>query len=294
MTHKDFTPPAPTTAIRPPASREFDNQIPPTAGDTDPLAEEHAELNTLKGRADFKPEEFERVLQQHGKRMAWRKAMICPCLNPKTGQAKVDCENCDTSGFIYVDKINVRALMLRFEKTTRIYEKFGLWVSGEAEVTIEQQYRLGYRDSLELTDDMMNFNEIIKKGDRHGRRSVLPEGTDTARYRIQSLTKVLTIDDSDNIVVVEPGFHLNINEHGQIEWTAAGDKIVADDAFISIHYDFHPVYIVISHPHVIRSDVRGTKVSKETVTALPLQAGVQLDYLSNDDPNVRLPVTGDP
>lgn len=292
MTHKDFTPPAPTTLLRAPTPREFENKIPPTAGDTDPLEEQHGKLNTGKTRADFREEEFERTIQQHGKRMVWRKAMHCPCMNPTTGQSQVDCENCDQSGFIYVDRIEVRALIMRFEKTTRIYEKFGLWVSGEAEVTIEQQYRLGYRDSLELIDDMMNFNELIKKGDRHGRRSVLPTGTDTARYRIQSLTKVLTIDSSKNIVVLEPGYHLNINKHGQIEWTAAGNAAAADDSFISIHYDFHPVYIVISHPHVIRSDVRGTKVPKETVIPLPLQAGVQLDFLSNDNPNVHLPVTG--
>jgi hypothetical protein len=206
---------------------------------------------------------------------------------------KVDCGNCDGSGFIYVDPMEIRALMLRFEKNTRIYEKFGLWVAGECQVTVEQAYRLGYRDSLECVDDMMNFNELIKKGDRHGRRSELPTGIDTARYRIQNLTKAIITDSSDNVVPLEVGYHLEVNEHGQIVWRAPGKKLVADDQIVSIHYDFHPVYLIISYPHVIRSDVRGTKVPKETVTPLPLQMGAQLDFLSNDDPNVRLPVTGD-
>jgi hypothetical protein len=291
--HKDYTPPAPGTTGASTKSREFENKIPPTAGATDPLAVEHANLNVQKTRSDFKPEEFVRTIQQHGKRIVWRKAMVCPCIQPTTGQARVDCPNCDTSGFIYVDNMDIRALMLAFEKSTRIYEKFGLWVSGEVAVTVEHVYRLGYRDSLEMIDEMMNFNEVIQKGDRHGRRSVLENGIDTARYRIQNLTKVVTCDSSNNIVALDVGYHLEVNEHGQIVWRAPGKKIVNDGQFISLHYDFHPVYIVISHPHVIRSDMRGTKVPNETVTPLPLQVGAQLDFLSNENPNVRLPVTGD-
>jgi len=290
--HRDYTPPTPGETGTPLSQRGFDNKIPPTAGDTDPLEDRHKALNVKKTRSDFRDEEFERTIQQHGKRVVWRKSMICPCLNPVTGQKKLDCSNCDGSGFIYVDPLEIRALMLRFEKNTRIYEKFGMWVAGECQVTVEHHYRLGFRDSLECVDDMMNFNEIIKKGDRHGRRSELPTGIDTARYRIQNLTKALIIDASNNIVALDIGYHLEVNEHGQIKWKAPGKKLVSDDQFVSLHYDFHPVYMVISHPHAIRSDVRGTKVPKETVTPLPLQVGAQLDFLANDDPNVRLPVTG--
>lgn len=286
------SPPAPGTTAPASTEREFENKIPPTAGDVDPLLEEHAALAVNKVRADFKPEEFQRVLKQHGKRVVWRKAMHCPCINVSSGQVKLNCRNCDGSSYIYVDPIEIQALMFSFDQKTRLYEKFGLWVSGEVMVTVEQAYRIGFRDSLEMIDDVMNFNELVKKGDRHGRRSVLSTGTDTARYRIQNLTKVLVSDADDNISALEVGYHLKINKDGQIEWQAAGSEMVADEQYISIHYDFHPVFIVISHPHVLRSDIRGTKVPKDTVTPLPLQAGAQLDFLSNDNPNNPLPVTG--
>jgi hypothetical protein len=289
----DFTPPAPGTTGSSANTREFDNQIPATARETDPLVKTHAGIDVKKLRADFKPEQFTRALQQHGKRVVWRKAMVCPCLNPVTGQAKVDCPNCDNSGFIYVDRMEIRALMLSFDKTTRIYEKFGMWISGEVQVTVEQAYRMVYRDSIEMVDDLMGFNEVIKKGDRHGRRSVLEAGVDTARYRIQNLNKVLICDADDNVIPLEIGYHLELNEHGQIVWRAPGNKLVNDGQTLSLHYDFHPVYIVISHPHVLRSDIVGTKQPAEVVSGLPLQMGAQLDFLSNDNPNVHLPVTGD-
>ncbi len=293
MSNGDVTPPAPgTTGATTVAERGFQVDIPPTAGDEDPLASEHAALNVKKTRSDFRPEEFTRVIQQHGKRICWRKALICPCLNVTTGQVALDCSNCDGSGFIYVDPLNIRASMLMFDKSTRHFEKFGIWVNGEVSVTVEHDYRLGYRDSLEMIDDLMNFNELIKKGNRRGRRSALAANIDTARYRIQHLTKAVVCDADKNIVPLEIGYHLDVNDNGQIEWTARGNSLVSTDQFVSIHYDFHPVFIVISHPHVMRSDVRGTKVPQETVTPLPLQAGAQLDFLSNDNPNIAPPTTG--
>lgn len=287
------SPPAPgTTAPVSTSEREFQNDIPQTAGSTDPLVAEHLAIALDKTRADFKPEEFQRVLLQHGKRVIWRKAMHCPCINVVTGQVTLGCRNCDGSSYIYVDPLPVQSLMFSFDQKTRLFEKFGLWVSGEAMVTVEQTYRIGFRDSFEMVDDVMSFNELIKKGDRHGRRQVLSSGVDTARYRIQNLTKALVADANLNVTALEVGYHLEINDDGQIVWRAPGLKTVEDGQFVSIHYDFHPVFIIISHPHVIRSDVRGTKVPVDTVTPLPLQAGGQLDFLANDDPNQRLPVTG--
>lgn len=288
-----FTPPAPGSTGSGVIQRAVTTAIPATVGEKDPLTQTHLLTPVQRTRADFRNEEFTRTILQHGKRVVWRKAMLCPCVNETTGQVQVDCNHCDNSGFIYVDPIDVQVLMLRFEKSTRMYEKFGLWLSGEVQVTVEQNYRLGYRDSLEMVDELMNFNEIIKKGERRGRRSILSSGIDTARYRIINLTKALIIDKNDKVTPLEIGYHLEVNVHGQIQWRAPGKKLVVDGQIISLHYDFHPVYIVVSHPHVLRSDRRGTKVPTEMVVPLPLQVGAQLDFLANNDPNKPLPVTGD-
>jgi len=271
--------------------RTFDNQIPPTARDIDPLAEKNAGIALDKTRADFRPEEFDRVILQHGKRLVWRKAMLCPCIRAESGQADLNCTDCDGSGYIYVDPLAIQAHMASFSKNTRIYEKFGLWQSGEVQVTVQQAYRLGYRDSLEMIDDLMSFDELIEKGDRHGRKSVLDPNVDAARYRIAHLTKVL-VRTANSITPLEIGYHVEVTENGHLKWTPQGNALVPNKAYVSLRYDFHPVWIVISHPHAQRSDVRGTKTSgpADVVDGLPLQVGAQLDYLS--DVSTKLPVTG--
>ena len=65
---------------------------PPTVG----VLDYHRELPAhSKTRADFRPQEFERVIIQHGKYVVWRKALLCPCSNQATGQTLLDCTDCD-------------------------------------------------------------------------------------------------------------------------------------------------------------------------------------------------------
>lgn len=264
-------------------------RLPGTAGSTDPLAGYNANLPKNKTRANFRPEEFHRTLLQHGKRIVWRKAMLCPCLNPDSDQSDLGCTVCDGSGFFYVDPIEIQALMLGSDKTTRMYEKFGLWESGTVAVTVQPNYRLGYRDSLEMVDDLMNFNELLAKNDRHGLRSVLPDGHDAARYRIAQLTKMIA-KVNDQIATLEPGVHYNINDSGHIVWTHAGNQLVSDGTVVSVHYDHHPVWVVTSHPHAQRSDIDAFKKQPEEVVGLPLQMSAQLDFLI--DSSKALPSTG--
>jgi len=272
--------------IRGPKPRSLAANVPPTAGATDTAT---SDIPLDKTRAQFRPEEFDRALLQHGKEVMWRKAMLCPCVRQETNQCDVNCEDCDGSGFVYVDPLPIQAHMVAFSNKTRIYEKFGLWASGEVQVTTQAEHRLGYRDSLEMKNDVMVFNELITKGDRHGRRARLADGIDSARYRIVTLTKAL-VKSADGILPLEVNYHLKVNEHGHIEWLVAGDRVVPDGAMVSVHYDFHPTWIVTSHPHATRTDIVALGRARETVEALPIQVGAQLDFLA--DVNRNLPTTG--
>lgn len=251
--------------------------VPPTIGSIDTSGPQPAKQKT---RADFKPQEFERVIAQHGKYVTWKKALLCPCINPTTGQVLLDCTDCDGSGYVYVDPIDVQAHMVSFDANTRIYEKFGMWLEGNVMVTVLPQYRLGYRDSIEMKDALMSFNEVLKKGNRRGIRSKLPSGVDSARYRIVNVTKLVYHGESaGSFSTLECGFHFEVDDNGWIKWLNAGDALIPDGTVFSVHYDFHPVFQIISHPHVLRDDVRGTKVAKDTAYALPIQAAARLDYL---------------
>lgn len=274
--------------IQPPSPVQKSDRIvsvPPTIGEHDYSGPGPAKQKT---RADFRPEEFERVILQHGKYVTWRKAMLCPCENHETGQPKLDCEDCDGSGYVYVDPHNIQAHMVSFDKSTRIYEKFGMWLEGNVMVTVMPQYRLGFRDSIEMQDAIMSFNELLRKGNRRGKRSKLPDGHDSARYRIASVTRLAYHSPGDDsFVLLEPGYHFEVSDDGWIHWLSPG-SVVPDGATFSVLYDFHPVFQIVSHPHATRDDVRGTKVPDDTAYSLPIQAAARLDYLID----VNAPVTG--
>lgn len=273
-------------------ARPIDVLVPRTARDVDPNIERHNETSRRKARADYRHggEDFLRAILQHGKFVTWRKAMLCPCITDATGQADLNCAFCDGSGYTYVDPIDIQANMMMFEKNTRLYEKFGLWAAGEVSVTVEPEYRIGWRDSLEMRHSLMNFNELIRKDNRRGRRSVLPPHEDVARYRIVAVSKALYRDPQGNVVPLEKEYHFTLTDDGHLKWLAAGDKLLPPGSYVSLHYDFHPVWIVISHPHVLRDDLRGTKVPKEQVIPLPVSCAAQLDFLT--DSEKPLPVTG--
>jgi hypothetical protein len=255
-------------------------EVPPTVGEFDTSSLEPLERGIGKTRIDFRAEEFDRVILQHGKRVVWRKALICPCLNAESGQAQLGCPDCNADGFIYVQPQLISAHMVSFDKSTRLYEKMGLMQEGSASVTTSAKYRLGYRDSLEMIDSVVPFNEVLTKGNRRGRRSVLPANTDSARFRVLSVA-ALVAKPGDMLLFGQESIHYAITPEGWLRWTNEGDRLIPDGTSFTLHYDFHPIFQVISHMHVTRDDLSGrnTDPGSARVVSLPVQSLAKLDFL---------------
>lgn len=288
-------------------SRTLDR--PATSGSPDPYApnasgvsrRQGQDVNTRKTRAQFRQIEFQRAILQHGHYLSWSKAVICPCMSAETEQTRVNCATCDGSGFYYIDPIMIRGIMSSLERNERVFEKFGTWVEGSSQITVEPQYRMGYRDRVEMQDTVMTHNELFKKGDRRGTRSRLPDGTDSVRYRIVRAVKLVVsvgslnveccaesaipagvdLDDADAVFPLEEGYHFRVTKDGWIEWLPRGADLVPDGAWLSVLYEYAPVYIVVSHPHATRMETIETKAPTQQPFALPVQALVKLDYLSD-------------
>lgn len=243
-------------------------------------------LPTKKGltRADFRTEEFLKAIRQHGKYVIWRKALLCPC--NRDSQPDINCDQCDGSGFFYVDAALIQAHMVSFDAKTRLFEKIGAWLEGSCSVTVEPDHRLGFRDSLQMRDSVMVFDEILTKGNRRGIRSKLPTGRDSARYRIVEMTRAV-VKIAGEVSALEEGKHFTI-DRGWIRWTAEGDTLVAAGSTVSVRYTFHPVWIVVSHPHATRDDNSGRKSTVDRILSLPVQGAAKLDFLLD----INAPVTG--
>lgn len=235
-------------------------------------------------RADFRHEEFIKLIRQHGKYVIWRKALMCPCL--RGDHHDINCEQCDGSGFFYIDAKHIQAHMVAFDSKTRLFEKMGVWIEGTCSVTVEPEHRLGHRDSLQMRDSVMAFDEILTKGNRRGVRSKLPSGRDSARYRIAELTRAV-VKRNGVMVPLEESRHFTV-DRGWIQWTAEGDALVPAGASVSVRYAYHPVWIIVSHPHATRDDTSGRKSVIDRVISLPVQGAAKLDFLLD----INAPVTG--
>jgi hypothetical protein len=285
---KDIKPPSPVMKTGGVRNEARDVEQRPTVQETDPNY--GSDVATDKTRVDFDDSKFIAAIRQKGYFVRWRKAMICVCQNPETEQTSMRgvCDICDGSGYFYIDPQEIQAIMTNFSKQSDIYQRAGRWMSGESAITVEPQYKIGYRDSIEMLDAVAVFNEWITKGNRRGIRSKLPDGVDSARYRIKNINALFYADSNRTPVRLSEELHYTIDANGWIKWTSEGNK-VPDGTVFSIHYDFHPVYVVTSHPHQLRDTVSKTKKKRQTVVRLPVQARVMLDYLH--DPNTVLPTT---
>jgi hypothetical protein len=255
--------------------------VPKTVSTTelkDPYADLSATVNTRKTRGQFRAIEFTRAIRQHGYFLTWRKAVLCPCRNPKTDQVKMNCKNCDGSGIFYFDPIKVRGIMTALERNVKPYEKFGSWNEGTSMLTVEPQYRMHFMDQIQMTDSVMTHAEWIKKGNRHGTRTRLPKNVDSGRYRIIRMIQALVVDENTDIVyALDEGKHFKIDGDGWVEWLT---NDVADGMVVSLLYEYHPIWIVMSHVHALRDVVIETKNPQPEVTSLPVQTRVKLDFLA--------------
>lgn len=273
-------------AYKPPTPKTAPSRIPKTA--TKPG--DQPEINDGardKARVDFQADKFINAIRTKGYPVIWRKAILCPCRTEETDQPRPDCEQCDGSGFFYIEPVQIHALMTNLEKKKDIYRNLGEWLTGSSMATTEPQNRMGYRDSLEMVHSVMTFNEWIEKGNRRGVRSKLPAGKDVARYRIVNPLHLYWMEDNQ-LRLLEQGAQYRIDDNGWIEWVGTG-RSIPDGTIISVNYEFHPVWIVMTHPHAVRDTLVRIKNPEQTVTPLPVQAAVKLDYLFSD---VVMPVTG--
>jgi hypothetical protein len=262
--------------------------VPPTVLDQDTPRNSNDDARLRKQRADFRPDYFKQAIDQKGRHVVWRKALVCPCFNPTTNQTEINCEDCDGSGYVYVDPLRIQAWTTNFDQNLSIYKHAGSWLAGEGSATTYPEHRCGYRDSLELVNDLMPFNELLKRGNRRGIRSKLPDGVDSARYRIKQIVRIGYKNAEGRVALAEEDVHFRLTKEGWIEWLPASNAIIADESYFSILYNFAPVYIVNSHANVTRNEMNIFAQPKNTLTALPTRVLIKLDYLTD----VNAPVTG--
>lgn len=223
-----------------------------------PLAGQPSSLGKFASRVEFDVGEFERTLKEHGYDAVWSKAAFCP--NREKDQDdhhRINCELCDTHGFVYFDPKSIRVLVTSFG-TKQLFMPESRYEPGTAYFTTLPEHKLSFWDKMELQVAQARYSEVIKLS-RLLTYKLHYKAIDIA-YVVTSKGKAVT----DSATVDEDG-------------SLVLDELPTGD-FISVTYTYHPVYLMIDLLHQVRSS-RVTKSVEDKEVELPSQAVGRLDFL---------------
>lgn len=258
-----------------------------------------ADLGKSKGRVDFTPGEFDRLIRDKGLRAQWSRALRCPCRNnAQTDQADPNCVSCGGDGFFYVkprgavdvleyadighvDATDAKATQIIVQSMTRdtqIFEKLGEWIFGTVRINCFAFHRFGYRDRFKLEGGCIGYEQTLPMP-ASGNLVVGPRYHDRdLRYPVVNLLEVYTNTDPTT-ASVDIFDTVTCNADGSL--TIAGAAAPPVDTLLAIKYEINPVLIVLDHVYVLRDSPIALKTSNPigTEEALPRHAMARLDFL---------------
>lgn len=244
-------------------------------------------------RADFRADEFAKLIEVKGYRLAWQRASVCPCsgINEQTQQVDPNCPLCAGKSWLYFgprnyvldqDKVGqltdaqkaavgvgaiIKGIMTGLTTNAQPHNDVGRWMSGTSQVTVRPENRLGYYDKLVGLDSEIVYAENLTAGSS----AQLLE----ARYPIVSVNYLRSLAT----IYTDQDFEL---QDGKVKWKPSRGP--SSGTRLAIHYQTFPVWLIIEHPHTVRDTLvrRKTKVPTQplgTPKQLPVQALVRYDFL---------------
>ena len=242
-------------------------------------------------RVDFRPDGFTLSIETKGYRLAWSRAMYCPCksVNDQTEQPDPNCGLCEGSGWIMfapalpvVTKVigALDALQKNIVTTTTSgiilgiessitgkenpYDKVQKRLEGKKNVSVRPENRLGYHDRLINLDTTVVYSQIEK----------VSGPTLKSRYPIVEMNLLRSVD---KIFVEHTDYSLVL---GKVNWLIQPPETTD----VAMHYLTYPHWRVVEHPHATRSTLvkfksKNPKTPGGNPTDLPVQAICMLEFL---------------
>lgn len=270
------------------------------------------DLTRLKPRADFVASDFERLIDAQGARLAWARAIRCPCRpkNAQTAQPDPQCPRCNGRGWdhfgpasyappVAVGELDtlqqalveqysasvIRGVLYGASKRDEPYNTIGPWAFGKGMVTVRPDNVLAYYDRLVDLDSEIAYSEVITLT-AAGRPAVVE--APRTRFPVLSLNRAIT-ESGTVIAQGNNAADLRLTHTGALEWVTPAQAPRAGTR-VALHYLCHAHWRVMDHPHVIRRTQTRIKVKQPTTplgspVALPLQAAIQLEQLT-EEPSV--------
>ena len=274
----------------------------------------------LRPRADFKPEEFRKLVLTRGLRVTWELAAECPCVNRRNdyiapsenlvgflqavgqdadiNEPRVDCPTCAGKGYLYHSPHEIRAIFTSAKDKPDLLATYGEMSRGMASFSLLPEHLPSVRDRFTLTDSVMVYRETRTRTSTGGSPTVVeglryPVATRTLDLAAGPTTrKVLHCYKTNALGVAEAGGELVedtdfvVNGDGEIDWTL-GDGLGSapvTGARYSVSYYCAPRYVSVDIPHTVRDTWIASKAVAPEFAALLSQTTAMIDFLAEGTP----------
>lgn len=101
-----------------------------------------------------------------GQTVLWRRAEMCPCVNPNSGAANPRCPVCGGKGRFWSDPVQTRAGVSN-QSVTRQWATFGQYEAGDAVLVVPEDspmYEAGQFDRVTMVNASDRFTLVLQRG----------------------------------------------------------------------------------------------------------------------------------
>lgn len=269
-------------------------------------------VRELKKRplAAFQPKQFRKLIQGRGLLFRWSRAVLCTCrVNGETDQADPTCVRCAGDGWQYVnpqeaanpginasrDFEKIYAVLSNLALDPNVQMPAGGWTFSDAQITVQHEIRVGYRDRWIAMDHLMAWTEVLVRGPdtvpigKYPRTSVIQ--AQSMRYEPTDINWVAADDGAGGQTLYYPGTDFNlvaaveddtnlIYEPSKLVWVTGRGPSTGQQYVV--HYECHPVWIVDDATYSIQG-AQGPAEGLKGVDAarmLPTTFKVKMDFLT--------------
>jgi hypothetical protein len=179
---------------------------------------------------EFSVEWFNDHLATMGQDFLWRKASMCPCVNPHSGAAKPNCPICNGKGRRWTIPLSVKA-GLASEKILRQWAQFGRFEAGDAVLSVPENsplYEAGQFDRVIMLNATDQFSLVLVRGQN-----------DRISFPVQNIDQVYWIVSGNTIV---EGDIPIVDSNGQLSWASGSPSAGIQYSISGTRYSEHFVW----------------------------------------------------
>jgi len=228
---------------------------------------------------------FNKTIDARGYDVTVERALRCPCVNRATGQARMTCNNCGSTGWIFVNKHQTRAVIQAMNRTTK-YKNWTEHDIGKASITFQGDViDIAFMDRVVNLDLLSNYSQSLQLVNIGGNWVA-----NTIYFPINiKLAYLFKNDDEALIPLTENAdFEITENKFTLLNTGLLTDILNPEKPNISLRYSHHPMFHVfdITRERVASREkdcATGDKVLKQLpINAVCIRAHEMLDRPSLD------------